>query len=258
METKVRLIDLSLPIRNYSMEGLNFSPQIVYWDAKETARRRCGPHGINPKDIPGGIHLYTEWASLSTHSGTHVDAPLHYGPTSEGRPARSIDQVPLEWLYGNGVVLDLTHKGPGELIKAEDVKAALAKIGYGLKPKDIVLIRTDASKHFDEPAFDTISPGMCRESVIWLLDQGIRTIGIDANNFDVSDHYMAKRFKEGDWQQWYQCHYLGREREYIHLEKLANLDQIPKPTGFQLALFPVKIEKGSGGWCRAVAIVPAD
>lgn len=130
------------------------------------------------------------------------------------------------------------------------------KIDYRLKPRDIVLIRTDASKHFDEPNFDTISPGMCRESVIWLLDQGVRTIGIDTNNFDVSDHYMAKRFKEGDVRQWYQCHYLGREREYIHAEKLANLDQIPRPTGFQVSLFPVKVEKGSGGWCRAVAIVP--
>jgi kynurenine formamidase len=255
---KVRLIDLSIPLKNFSMEGPNFSPQIIRWDCYETARRRCSASGINPHDIPGGMHLFSDWVSLSTHSGTHVDAPLHFGPTCEGRPSKSIDQIPLEWCYGDGVVLDVTHKGAGEIIQVEDLKKALEKINHRLEPGEIVLIRTDATRHYDEPTFDIIAPGMGRESVLWVLDQGIRTIGIDANNFDVSDFYMAKRFKEGDRDQWFQCHYLGREREYIHVEKLLNLDQIPRPTGFQVFLFPVKVEKGSGGWCRAVAIVPEE
>lgn len=258
MVKKIRLIDLSLPVKNFAMEGAGFVPQITYWDYNETARRRTSAHGLSPKDIPGGIHLASEWVSLSTHSATHVDAPSHYGPTSEGRPSRTIDQVPLEWCYGDGVLLDLTHKRAGEIISVEDLKAALEKINHRLHPGEIVLIRTDATKHYDEHDFDLISPGLGRESLLWLLDQGIRTIGIDTNNLDVSGHYMAQRLKEGDTKQWFQCHYLGREREYVQAEKLANLDQIPRPTGFQVALFPVKVEKASGGWCRAVAFVPED
>ena len=44
--------------------------------------------------------------------------------------------------------------------------------------------------------------------------------------------------------------------EYCHIEKLANLDLIPVPFGFWVSCFPVKIERGSAGWVRAVALVP--
>lgn len=254
----VRLIDLSLPVKNFAMERPQFVPQITYWDGYETARRMCSVFGFNPRDIPGGVHLFSEWVSLSTHSATHLDAPLHFGPTCEGKPSRSIDQVPLEWCWGAGVVLDLTHMGAGETIGVEDLKAALATIRHRLAAGEIVLLRTDATKHYDEHDFDLISPGLSRQGLLWLLDQGIRTVGIDANNLDGSTATMVQRLKEGNREQFYQCHYLGREREYIHAEKLANLDQIPHPTGFQVALFPVKVERASGGWCRAVAFVPED
>ena len=57
-----------------------------------------------------------------------VDAPWHYYPTSGGKKARTIDELPLEWFYGDGVVLDMRHKEQGGLISTEDVKAALEKI----------------------------------------------------------------------------------------------------------------------------------
>ncbi len=257
MAKKSRIIDLSLPVRNFAMERPGFIPQITYWDYHDTARRMCAAMGFNPADIPGGIHLASDWVGLSTHSATHVDAPSHFGPTSEGKPSKTIDQVPLEWCYGDGVVLDLTHKGPGEIIQIKDLEAALGKIDHRLEPGEIVLLRTDATQRYDEHNFDKISPGLCKESLGWLLDQGIRTVGIDANNLDVSTSYMVERLRNGDPDQFYQCHYFGREREYIHAEKLANLDQLPT-TGFQVFLFPVKVERGSGGWCRAVAIIPGD
>ena len=48
-----------------------------------------------------------------THTGTHVDAPYHYGAESEGKPARTIDEVPLQWCFAPGVVLDMRHKAAG-------------------------------------------------------------------------------------------------------------------------------------------------
>ena len=96
--------------------------------------------------------LAHERVSLSSHGGTHVDAPLHYGPLCEGKPSKSIEQVPLDWCYGPGVVIDCSHKKPAEFITKDDLIAALGKIPHKLKPNEIVLLRTDASKHFDDPA----------------------------------------------------------------------------------------------------------
>ena len=55
--------------------------------------------------------------------------------------ARTIDEMPLEWFYGDGVVLDFRYKARGSLISAADVEAALDTLGYPLKPGDIVLIQ---------------------------------------------------------------------------------------------------------------------
>ena len=60
-----------------------------------------------------------EEVTATTHSGTHVDAPWHYGPQSEGKPAKKIDELPIEWFFSDGVVLDLRHKKPGEKILAK-------------------------------------------------------------------------------------------------------------------------------------------
>src|SRR5688572_6963301 len=59
--------------------------------------------GLSGKYLRTGLGWANDTIKLSTHGTTHVDAPWHYAPTSEGRPARSIDQVPLEWCYGPGV-----------------------------------------------------------------------------------------------------------------------------------------------------------
>ncbi|MDP2906516.1 MAG: DNA polymerase/3'-5' exonuclease PolX, partial [Nanoarchaeota archaeon] len=64
---------------------------------------------------------------LSTHSGTHLDAPWHYAPVSEGKKAKTIDQIPLEWCYGNGVVLDFRRKKDGALITVKDLEKASKK-----------------------------------------------------------------------------------------------------------------------------------
>jgi len=61
--------------------------------------------------------------------------------------------------------------------------------------------------------------------------------------------------KTGDKSIIWEAHFAGREREYCHIEKLANLDKIPKPFGFKVACFPIKITGASAGWCRPVAIV---
>jgi quinol monooxygenase YgiN len=97
-----RIIDLSLPLENYATEP--YPPTITYFDHRAGARRLGEQAKVDPSDFPEGMALASEAVKTGTHSGTHVDAPWHYGPLCEGRPSLTIDNVPLEWLYGHGVV----------------------------------------------------------------------------------------------------------------------------------------------------------
>ncbi len=213
--------------------------------------------GVTEKDLvwSGGKGAAIEEVTAITHAGTHVDAPWHYGPESEGKPARKVDELPLQWFFSDGVVLDLRHKRPGEKIGAGDLKEALRRIGYSLKPLDIVMIMTGRDRHLgSEEYFE--QPGMTRESTLWLVEQRIKVIGIDAYGFDRKFEDMAREFREtGDGRVVWEAHFAGIEREYCQIEKLANLDRIPRPTGFKVACFPVKVQGASGGWCRPVAFV---
>jgi len=253
-----QLIDLSVTLQN--RPGIQYGhgdPEITYMSHEESARERAEVYGLKPDDfnIRGGRYAAVERVSIGTHDTTHLDAPWHFGPTSEGKPAKKIDEVPLEWCYGDGVLLDFHHKKAGESISAGEVSGALDKIGYRLKPGDIVLIRTDAYKHYGESGYANIHPGMNRESTLWLIEHGIKTMGIDAWGWDRPHKVMADELKAGNKEQFWEAHYLGMEREYVHLERLANLDKIPRPFGFKVAAFPIKIAGASGSWVRAVAII---
>jgi kynurenine formamidase len=211
--------------------------------------------GVNREQltVSNGKGPAFEEVTAITHCGTHVDAPWHYGPTSEGRPARTIEQCPLEWFFSDGVVLDLRYKQPSERIEVEDVRAALAAIEYKLKPLDIVMLMTGRDKHLGTPEYFE-QPGMTRSSTLWLLDQGVKVIGIDAYGFDRKFADMAADFRQtGDASKLWEAHFAGLEREYCQIEKLVNLDRLPRPTQFKVACFPIKVERASGGWCRAVA-----
>lgn len=249
-----RIIDLSVPMRNDPNKVMKAN--IVYQDHAAGAKAFGPVFGINPEELPEGKFGAVEIVTANTHVGTHIDAPYHYWPTSAGKPARTIDEIPLEWFFGDGVILDMTHKKAGERITVEDVKGALQKIDYTIKPGDIALIRTDVTtKHYFEPGYEQKHPGMSREATLWLIEQGVRVMGIDAWGFDRPFDVMAAEFNAGDRDQLWEAHWVGREREYLHLENLIGLDQIPRPHGFKVAVFPIKIERAGGAWVRAVAIL---
>jgi kynurenine formamidase len=248
-----KIIDLSVSV---SPKGnLKVKPQIVYRTHEDTPKVLGEMYGLKPEEFPDGKYCATEVVTMGTHNTTHLDAPYHFGASSEGKPAKTIDQIPLEWCYGDGVVLDFHHKKKGEGITAEDVKKELQRIGYKIKPFDIVLIRTDIYKHYDEPGYEEMHPGMTREATLWILNQGVKVTGTDAWGWDRPIEIMAMELKAGKKDTFWEAHFLGKEKEYCHLERLANLDKIPKPFGFKVVAFPIKIENASAGWVRAVAIL---
>ena len=107
-----RIIDLSVPILQ-TPPGSMLKVEIEYLSHEEGAQIHGPFFGLTPEDLPEGLFAEVENVTLTTHSGTHLEAPYHYGPMSEGKPARTIDEIPFEWRYGDGVVLDLPIRRPG-------------------------------------------------------------------------------------------------------------------------------------------------
>jgi len=99
--------------------------------------------GLPDKYIPS---KFKGWADdtikLGVHSTTHIDAPWHYAPTCEGKPAKTIEEIPLEWCFGDGVVIDMSHKADYDVITAQDVQNFLLDKNITLESGMIVLIRT--------------------------------------------------------------------------------------------------------------------
>jgi kynurenine formamidase len=253
----VKLIDLSVPIEHESASE-PWPPKIRYSpDHRKGAAEMGQKFGVDTRDLlySGGLGWAHEEVTAVTHAGTHLDAPWHYHPLSEGKAAKTIDEIPLEWCYSDGVVLDLRHKKPGELITPDDLKQALKRINYTIKPYDIVLLMTGCDKKWGRPDYFE-QPGMGRESTLWLVEIGVKIIGIDAYGFDRAFKDMAEDYKRtGDGKMIWPAHFAGITKEYCHIEKLANLDKIPRPYNFKVACFPIKITRASAGWVRAVAIM---
>ena len=183
-------------------------------------------------------------------------APWHFGPMAEGKPAKTADQLPLEWCYGDGVLLDFSHKKPNDPITVIELMKELERVGYDLKPGNIVLIRTGAEEHyFTDPNFCEVATGLSGDALMWLFGKGIRTMGTDSFTLDISIQIMSQKLKAGDRAAYFPVHCGSVVKESCHAEKLFNLNKLPRPYGFKVAMFPIKLENCSAGWTRAVAIL---
>lgn len=252
------LIDLSIPLRSDVITdppGMEVS--IDYRDHKSTVDHMASFFpGLSPADLPDGEAWAVESMTLSTHNGTHLDAPWHYASTmNHGEPAATIDQIPLEWCFQRGVKLDFRHLPNGHVITSAEVETELRRIQHDLRPLDIVLVNTSAGTRLGQPDYLASGCGMGREATLYLLEHGVRVTGTDAWSWDAPFVHTQQRFlKSRDASIIWEGHKAGREIGYCHLEKLANLDKLP-PYGFVVACFPVKIHRASAGWTRAVAIL---
>ncbi len=132
-----RLVDLSVALKNNTMDPNDV--KITHLTHTASSRRMAKGVGVFAEVI-GPNFCANDNVEALTHAGTHVDAPYHFGPMVEGKPAKKIDEVPVEWCYGNGVLLDFSStKKSGEAITINDLEQQLKRINYTLKPMDIVL-----------------------------------------------------------------------------------------------------------------------
>jgi kynurenine formamidase len=254
-----RFVDLSITLENDVITDPPFMrPKITYQTHGETvAELQHFFPGVTGDQVPGGEGFAAaEWVTLTTHNGTHLDAPYHYHPTMNGgERAITIDEVPLDWCFRPGVRLDFRHFQDGHVVTADEVAAELDRIGHDLQPLDIVLVNTRAGLSVGDPNFVNIGCGMGYEATMYLTSRGIRVTGTDAWSWDAPFSYTAARVKEtGDTSLIWEGHKAGRDIGYCHLEKLHNLEALPD-SGFTVSCFPHKVKGASAGWTRAVAII---
>ncbi len=234
-----RIIDLSMPVHNDMMVFPRVvRPSMAMYETWQQFAERIGAAKYGVNWLTASYLIV-----LGDHIGTHIDSLRHLRDDAPGP-----EGIPLEYCYGNGVCLDFRHIPKGAGISVKDVKEALAKINYTIKPLDIVLIHTGAGKLQDKENYVTDQCGMTAESTDWMLDQGVKVMGIDAITFDPPVWAMFER------KQFWEAYRVMLEREYYHLENMSNLDQLP-PYGFTLCVLPIKWVNTTAAPVRAIAII---
>jgi len=254
---KRRLVDLSVTLDNNPYtDPPSLLPKIDYQDhQKNWPEMEAMFPGLRRDQLPDSESAAAERLQITTHSGTHMDAPWHYASTTDGgKPAYGIDELPLDWCLQPGVKLDFRHLPDGHVVTAAEVEAELARIGHDLQALDIVLVNTRAGSLFGQPGYLDAGIGMGREATLYLLERGVRVVGTDAWSWDAPFKFTRERFAEsGDAAIIWEGHKAGRDIGYGQMEKLANLESLPS-TGFVVSCFPYKIRHASAGFVRAVAI----
>lgn len=210
---------------------------------------------IDHKDFPDSMGLSLMTYTLTTHTGTHIDAPYHYGwRTSARQSPKTITDIPLSWCIGRGVMLDFS--AGAVRIGATQVEEECNRIGHSIEAGDIVLINTGAFAKLGTPEYFTNYQAIEKSALEWLTARGVRIVGTDAFSFDPPFCEMIDEYKQsGNNKSLWPAHFYGRDREYIQIERLGHLDELPSPTGFQVCCFPVKLKGADAAWSRVVAFV---
>ena len=238
-----RIVDLSMPVHPDMVTFPRVPPPaLCVNETHEQFAQRIGAaeYGI---DKLTAHYLVVQ----DDHVGTHCDARKHIVPDAGGP-----ETIPLDYCFADGVLLDFTWAEKGHGITAQEVESALDRIGYEVKPHDIVLIHTGAGAYNHEERYKTDHPGMTAEATRWLIERGIRMMGIDAITFDPPVWAMFER------KQFWEAHRVMWDEEYWHLENLMNLERIGRPFGFKLCVLPVKWVATTAAPVRAVAILDED
>jgi kynurenine formamidase len=183
--------------------------------------------------------------TLSEHTGTHIDAPLHFIP--DGEAHYGIDKVDLNKTMGRAAFIDASDISPNGLVTRAKIEK-WEKSNGSIKTGDIVLFRFGWDRYWatrpNDKDFIKDWPGLGKDATEYLVNKGIRAVGTDAFSMDASD------------SETFDAHRMLLSNQVYIIENLNHLDQLPA-FSFVIAL-PLKIKDGSGSPLRIVAFVPKD
>jgi len=227
------VIDLSLEISDGMPTHAVFpSPRIeVFASHESTSGLGLGTNSDR--------HTYAvNQLTMLEHVGTHVDAPLHFGPAGA-----SIDELGLDWFQGQGVCLDLRHIEDLGDIDVPDLLAAERSAGIKIGAHIVLICTGFHARHWPRPEVLTQNPGLTDRATHWLADRGSRVHGVEGPS---TDKAQSREFPS---------HRACRDRGLIHYEWLVNLDKLVGAGPFFFMGFPLKLRRGTGSPVRALAVV---
>jgi kynurenine formamidase len=262
----MRIYDLSQPLNQEAPFWPFYPPfEVKYF-------KRKAEHGVN-----------AQYIQTSNHMGTHLDAPRHFMTGG-----KTIDQIPLEWVYGDGVILDLSQ----ELDELDLITVEMIESKAEIRDGDILFLHTGWHRHAqfgevpDEEKYIHRHPGPHFEVVDWLIDKKIHLWGVDMVSTDHPMNLPIGRFLgKGGLEHWRKVHDQCVEkfgeakmpelfpesayqlthnalfpRDCIHVENLGGQIGLPELHNRRLTLgaFPWLFQGGEAAFCRAVAFVEVD
>lgn len=172
--------------------------------------------------------------SLSSHHGTHLDAPLHFLSDGFG-----VDEIDLSKCIGPATIIDMSHKEPRAAIDVDDLAPYAHRVGKGAR----VIIRTGWDKVYPNPRYFSEFPNITLEAATWLAEKEISLLGVDMPTPNGESDDVETR-----------VHEILLGAEVVIVEGLASLDQITIDTFFIIAA-PLKLRGRDGSPIRAIAIV---
>src|SRR6516165_1072438 len=198
-----RLLDISSPLRaGIKSDPPYMPPNIEYRDHHQTAPAIADYMGVRVEQLPNGEYAAIENCSISTHNGTHLDAPYHFFSSMNhalvpgGEPSWRIDEVPLEWCYQPAVKLDFRHMADGYVATPGDIEAELKRIGHTLRPLEIVVVNTSAGSKYGQDDYVDAGCGVGKAATLWMLERGVRLVGTDGWSWDAPFSITRRRVAE--------------------------------------------------------------
>lgn len=225
-----------------------YGEDTLYWP---TDTRGFAQTTLAEGETPAGFYYAARDFASAEHGGTHLDAPIHFAEGGEDAA-----EVPLSRLIAPGVVVDVSagaEADPDYRVSAADIEAWEAEHGP-IPAGAAALFRTGwAARWPDAKAYlgdDTPGdagnlhfPGVGEDAMRLLVAREVGLVGIDTASLD---HGPSQDFI---------AHRVGAAAGIPNLENVADLSEVP-PTGFLLVALPMKIERGTGGPVRIVALIP--
>ena len=192
------------------------------------------PHFIpweNVKD--NGYNL--ELLFLSTHTGTHLDAPHHF--LEKGS---KIHEISLKKLVSEAVLIK-SGKKSGESITKTDIQKFEKKYGE-IESFSSVIFLTGWQRNLQKKYYFTKNPGLSVSAAKYLVSKKIGLVGIDSPSIDIGTNSK------------FPVHQIFAKKGMLIVENLANLDKI-KSSKFHLVVLPLKLKNATGSPVRAIAFV---